>query len=84
MHMLRNAAAAVVLVAAATPALADKLFAVTPSGAAEMLFADAPQAVVGKLSSRCIDLKFSVTSSTSTEVVCEIPMSMGQAILGQL
>lgn len=75
---------ALALTCIASPALADKFFAVTPSGAAEMIFPDAPQATIGKLSSACIDASWTVTSSSATELVCEIPMNFGQALLGQL
>jgi len=83
-NITKYAVAAVVAASMATPAYADKLFAVTPSGAAEMLFPDKPTAVVGKLSSRCIDVKWSVISSTPNEVVCEAPLNMGQSVLGQM
>ena len=69
---------------AATPAFADKYFAVTPSGAAEMLFPDKPPAVIAALSSKCIDAHWTVTSSGSNELVCEAPLNMGQSILGQM
>jgi hypothetical protein len=69
---------------AASPAVADKTFAVTPSGAAEMVFPQKPQDVVGKLSSKCIDVHWTVTSSSSNELVCEAPLNAGQSILGQL
>lgn len=82
--MFRKFAVAGAILAAASPALADKILAVTPSGAAEMLFPENALAVTGKLSSKCIDVKWTVTSSSSTEVVCEAPMNMGQAIMGQL
>ena len=68
----------------ASPALADKFFAVTPSGAAEMVYPDKPAGVVGKLSSKCIDVKWTVVSSSTNEVVCEAPLNMGQSIMGQL
>ena len=84
MRFVRFAAVACAFAVASTPALADKIFAVTPSGTAEMLFPDKPAAVIGKLSSRCIDVKWTVTSSTSNEVVCEAPLNMGQSIMGQL
>ena len=84
MNITKYAVAAVVAASMATPAYADKVFAVTPSGAAEMLFPDKPAVVVGKLSSRCIDVKWSVVSSSSNEVVCEAPLNMGQSILGQM
>lgn len=68
----------------ATPAAADEVFAVTPSGATEMLFAEPPAEVVGKLSAKCIDAGWSVTSTTTSEVICEAPMSFGQSFMGQL
>lgn len=66
------------------PALADEFFAVTPSGATETLFPDVPESVVGSLTSKCIDAKWTVISSSPTEVVCEAPMNFGQTLLGQL
>ena len=77
-------ATAVALFALPMPALADEIFAVTPSGAAEMLFSDTPETVVGALTSKCIDVKWTVISSSQTEVVCEAPMNFGQTLLGQL
>jgi len=68
---------------AASPAWADKLFAVTPSGAAEMLFSDSAQATVSTLSSKCIDASWTVISSGPTEVICEARLNMGQSVLGQ-
>lgn len=76
--------AAAAAFAIANPALADKFFAVTPSGSAETLFPDRPAAVVGELSSKCIDAHWRVTSSSSNELVCEAPMNFGQSLLGQL
>lgn len=72
------------IAALSTAAQADKLFAVTPSGATEMLFPDKPQTVVGELSSKCIDAHWTVTSSTPNELVCEAPLNTGQSVLGQL
>jgi membrane-associated protease RseP (regulator of RpoE activity) len=80
----RNVAVAAALLVTAVPALADKIYAVTPSGAAETLFPENPETVTGKLASHCIDVKWSVTSSTATEVVCEAALNMGQSILGQM
>ncbi len=68
----------------AMPAAADEFFAVTPSGAAETLFPEEPKAVVGKLSSKCIDAKWTVISSSDTELVCEAPLNSGQSFLGQM
>lgn len=66
-----------------TPAWADKMFAVTPSGAAEMLFAENAQTTVSALSSKCIDARWTVISSTPVEVICEAPMNLGQSVIGQ-
>jgi hypothetical protein len=77
-------AAAFAAVVQSTPALADKYFAVTPSGQTEMLFPDKPDVVVGELSAKCIDVKWSVVSSGSNQVVCEASLNMGQSILGQM
>ena len=77
-------AIATALLFVAHPALADKFYAVTPSGAAEMIFPESPAAVIGKITSRCIDSKWTVISSTNTELVCEAPMNFGQSLLGQM
>lgn len=82
--MKRALVAAVLAAVATSPAIADKFLAVTPSGAAEMLFPDRPPVVVGSLSSKCIDAHWTVTSSTATELVCEAPMNFGQSLLGTL
>lgn len=84
MRNFRFAALAAALASVASPALADKYFAVTPSGAAEMVYPDQPSAVIGKLSSKCIDAKWKVVTSSTNEVVCEAPLNMGQSIMGQL
>ncbi len=76
--------AAVTGILLSTPAFADEYFAVTPSGATEMMFAQPPTEVVGKLSAKCIDSHWSVTSSTATEVVCEAPLNFGQSLMGTL
>lgn len=81
--MIKYLAAGAVAVAA-VPAHADEFFAVTPSGATEMLFAEPPAEVVGKLSAKCIDAGWSVTSSTGSEVICEAPMNFGQSLMGTL
>ncbi len=74
---------AAALMLTASPAWADKMFAVTPSGAAEMLFPEGAQATVSALSRKCIDARWTVISSTPAEVICEAPMNMGQSVLGQ-
>lgn len=75
---------AVALLFVASPAFADEFFAVTPSGTAEMVFGGKPQKTIGMLSSKCIDVHWTVISSNSNELVCEAPLNMGQSILGQM
>lgn len=75
---------AIALAVVATPALADADYAVTPSGQPVAIFADKPEAVIGELSSKCIDAHWTVVSSTSTMLTCQIPMNMGQSVLGQM
>ncbi len=70
--------------ALSSPALADDYYAVTPSGATEEIFAGPPEETIGKLSSRCIDAKWTVVSSSATELVREAPMNIGQSVLGQM
>lgn len=67
-----------------SPAIADKTYAVTPSGTAEMLFPGKPETVVGAISSKCIDVKWTVVNTTSNEVTCEAPLNFGQSVLGQM
>ncbi|KQN19629.1 serine protease [Sphingomonas sp. Leaf33] len=83
MTKLKGLLAAIAL-CAASPALADEFLAVTPSGMAEMAFGEKPATTIGKLSSKCIDARWTVTSSTQTELVCEAPMNFGQSLLGQM
>lgn len=72
------------LVTAGSAASADEYMAVTPSHATEMVFAEPPSEVIGKLSARCIDAGWSVVSSTGSDVTCEAPMNFGQSLLGTL
>jgi hypothetical protein len=81
--MIRLGICAVALVAAA-PALADEYVSVTPSGATEMMFITKPEGTVSALSSKCMDAKMTVISSTASELVCEAPLNFGQSLLGQL
>ena len=74
----------VALTHVSAPALADEFMAVTPTGAAEMLFPNHATEVVGKLSNKCIDARWTVISSNPTDLVCEAPMNMGQSVLGQM
>jgi hypothetical protein len=71
-------------IVASAPALADEYYAVTPSGATEMIFAEPSNEVAGKLSAKCIDAGWTIASSSGTEIVCEAPMNFGQALVGQL
>lgn len=84
MITLRHALGAVALATVAAPAIADEFFAVTPSGATEMLFPESATTVSGKLSGKCIDSRWTVITSSPNEVVCEAPLNMGQSIMGQL
>lgn len=81
---LRKNSLALILATVSVPAIADEYIAVTPSGATEVLFPDAPDQIVGLLTSKCIDVRWTVISSSNTEVVCEAPMNFGQTLLGQL
>ena len=81
---MKNQLIAIASIFFATPAAADEFYAVTPSGSAEVLFPTNPTAVVGKLSSKCIDARWTVTSSNDNELVCESPLNMGQSVMGQL
>jgi PDZ domain len=64
--------------------MAGDYFAVTPSGSTEVVFAGDSSEIVGQISSKCIDVKWIVISTSSNSVVCEAPLSMGQSVLGQL
>ncbi|GAA5056717.1 hypothetical protein GCM10023208_21540 [Erythrobacter westpacificensis] len=65
-------------------AMADEPFAVTPSGSTEAYF---PMEVVetsDHLANQCLDLGWTMISSTDTTVVCEVPMSFGSRLLSAL
>lgn len=49
-----------------------------------MVFSGRSTAVVGQLTSRCIDVKWTVISSSANELVCESPMNFGQSLLGTM
>ncbi|WP_265529101.1 PDZ domain-containing protein [Sphingomicrobium marinum] len=75
---------AIGLIVFPSAANADEYHAVTPSGATEMLF-DVPAAKTSSnIANHCMNAKFTVISSAENSVVCEIPMNMGQQVLGQL
>lgn len=60
------------------------MLAVTPSGTTEAVFDKSLPDTIATLGSYCIDHGWSVTTTTSNQVTCEIPMSMGQSVLGQV
>jgi hypothetical protein len=80
----RTMGAMATILVMSSPAIADEFYAVTPSGATEMVFAEPPSELVGRLSSRCIDTGWSVTSSSNSELVCEAPLNFGQSLLGTM
>ena len=67
-----------------TPAWADEPFAVTPSGATEAYFGLGVQETSDLLANKCLDLGWTMVSSTSTTVVCEVPLSFGNRLLSAL
>lgn len=68
----------------AAPAIADEYYAVTPSGRAEG-YLDMPVVDASDhLANKCIDLGWTVVSTTNTVITCEAPMNFGQRLLGQL
>lgn len=76
-----------VLVAAAvtaSPAWADEFFALTPSGATEAYFDQSLVEASDTLANGCVDVGWTVISSTETVVVCEVPVSVGGSILSAL
>lgn len=79
----RKTLIAVAAIMTPSAAWADKMFAVTPTGTAEMVFSAGAQTTVSALSSKCIDTRWTVISSTPAEVICEAPLNMGQSVLGQ-
>lgn len=82
--MTRNALLTLTLLSAPTVCIASDFFAVTPSGAAEMMFPGNTPSVVAQISSKCMDAQWKVASTSSNEVICEAPLSMGQSIMGQM
>jgi membrane-associated protease RseP (regulator of RpoE activity) len=84
---LRKAAltfAAAVALAHTTPAFADEPLAVTPSGATEAYFALGIIEASDLLANQCLDLGWTMVSSTETTVVCEVPVSFGNRLLSAL
>lgn len=72
------------LAATATPAMADVPYAVTPSGRTEALFDLPVTATSDKIANGCADNGWQLISSTSTMVVCQMPVSTMQGILAAL
>lgn len=75
---------AVFAATAAAPAMADEFYAVTPSGRAEGYFDMPVVDASDHLANKCIDLGWTVVSTTTTVITCEAPMNFGQQLLGQL
>lgn len=75
---------AVAMFAVASPALADEPFAVTPSGATEAYFDMGVKETSDFLANQCLDLGWSMVSSTDTTVICEVPVSFGNKLLSAL
>lgn len=81
--MFLGAAAAIAMLVA-TPAMADEVFAVTPSGGPEAVF-DAPaQEVIAALTSHCMDSQWQVVAATEMQLTCEAPLNATQSVLGQV
>lgn len=75
---------AAIALGTSAPAAADEFYAVTPSGRAEAYF-DMPVVQTSDLlANKCIDLGWTVVSTTETIVTCQAPMSLGQSILASL
>lgn len=65
-------------------ALADKPFAMTPSGATEAIFDMPVTNASDALVNGCVDAGQTVISSTSTVVVCEFYLNTTESVLGAL
>ena len=70
--------------ALSVPAAADEPFAVTPSGATEAYFDLGITDTSDMLANKCVDLGWTMVSSTDTTVVCEVPVSFGTKLLSAL
>jgi hypothetical protein len=68
----------------ASPAAADRIFASTPSGATEMVFAKGRDETVSAISNQCVDARWTIVSSSNSEVTCEAPLDASQSMLGQM
>ena len=68
----------------AAPAAADEPFALTPSGATEAFFDMSVVETSDHVANSCLDFGWTMISSTSTMVICEVPLPVGQNILSAL
>lgn len=69
----------------ATMAMAFEKQANTPSGRPEMVYAYTPlETAVGQVASGCMDAGWVVTSQSTNQVVCEVPMGIWQSALTQM
>jgi hypothetical protein len=81
---IQTIAAAGLLAALSSPAHADEFFGLTPSGATEAYFPLTLVEASDVLANGCVDAGWTTVSSTETTVICEIPVSVGNAILSAL
>jgi membrane-associated protease RseP (regulator of RpoE activity) len=72
------------LLLAASPAFADEPLAVTPSGVTESYFGMSVGETSDLLANKCLDLGWTMVTSTQTTVVCEVPVSFGNRLLSAL
>lgn len=72
------------LVAWSAPAFADEPMALTPSGSTEAFFDLSLVDTSDLLANSCVDYGWTTISSTPTVVMCELPISVGKAILSAL
>lgn len=84
--MMRGAIAltGAVMLAIATPAVADEYYAVTPSGRAEAYFDRSVVQTSDLLTNTCIDRGWTVVETTETMVTCQGAMSFGQRLASAL
>lgn len=68
---------------AVSPARAAEIYAVTPSAATEAHFPAVSAEVSKMIQERCADAKWTIISSTDTQVICESPMAMMESAITQ-
>jgi Short C-terminal domain len=76
--------AAAALLSLSSPAYADEFFGLTPSGSTEAYFPLTLVDASDTLANGCVDVGWTTISSTETVVICELPISAGNAILSAL